>query len=105
MKKVFLLIGIYFIFAGWICNAQKVEMIPFGDMDHWTTRVLKESALLGGHTRYIYEIAPTMTIEGNKPYRRHAVLPELSKPVRACFPKSEETGIVLVLKYEKRLVK
>ena len=28
MKKVFLLIGIYFIFAGWICNAQKVEMIP-----------------------------------------------------------------------------
>ena len=75
MKKVFLLIGIYFIFAGWICNAQKVEMIPFGDMDHWTTRVLKESALLGGHTRYIYEIAPTMTIEGNKPYRRHAQSP------------------------------
>ena len=83
MKKVFLLIGIYFIFAGWICNAQKVEMIPFGDMDHWTTRVLKESALLGGHTRYIYEIAPTMTIEGNKPYRRHAQSPWATSSVMA----------------------
>ena len=58
-------------------------MIPFGDMDHWTTRVLKESALLGGHTRYIYEIAPTMTIEGNKPYRRHAQSPWATSSVMA----------------------
>ena len=68
MKRVFLLIGILFVWIEW-CSAQKVEMIPFGNMDHWTTRILKESNLLGGNTRYIYEIAPTMTIEGNKPYR------------------------------------
>ena len=68
MKKVFLLIGIYFIFAGWICNAQKVEMIPFGDMDHWVVREIHESGIIGGNTKHLYELGPTDTIIGNTAY-------------------------------------
>lgn len=48
--------------------AQEVEPIPFGDMDSWETRVIKESRVLGGNTKKIYEIAPNATTTGDIPY-------------------------------------
>ena len=31
----------------------KVEMLPFGDMDQWVNREVKESGIIGGHTKNV----------------------------------------------------
>lgn len=49
--------------------AQNIEPIAFGDMNRWVTRNIKESAVIGGKTKQVYEIAPTQTIEGAKAYK------------------------------------
>lgn len=46
----------------------QVEPIPFGNMDQWIDRQIKESAIIGGATKHVYEIAPTETIVGSEPY-------------------------------------
>ena len=48
--------------------AEKVVPIEFGNMDHWVTRNIKESAIIGGNQRTVYEIGPTQTITGAKAY-------------------------------------
>ena len=47
----------------------KVEMIPFGNMDQWIDRQIKESGIIGGATKNVYAIGPTATIRENKPYK------------------------------------
>ena len=47
---------------------EKIEYMPYGKMDSWTVRYIKESALLGGKTRALYVVAKTDTIRQNKPY-------------------------------------
>ncbi len=49
-------------------QAQKVETLPYGNFDSWVTRNIKESAVIGGDRKTLYEIGPAMTIDGNKPY-------------------------------------
>lgn len=50
-------------------GALKLEPIKFGDFSNWVTREVKESKLIGGNTKKIYEIAPTRTeAETNKVY-------------------------------------
>lgn len=48
--------------------AQKTELIEYGDFEQWVTRNIKESRILGGNTRQVYEIAPNATINGSEPY-------------------------------------
>ena len=48
--------------------AERVEPLPFGDMENWTVRYIKESKLLGGKTKTLYCLAPTDTIWENGPY-------------------------------------
>ncbi|MDE6267118.1 MAG: PCMD domain-containing protein [Muribaculaceae bacterium] len=50
-------------------HAEHVEPIKYGNFENWVTRVIPESRILGGHKKNLYEIAPTTTIEGNKPYK------------------------------------
>ena len=49
-------------------SASAQELIKYGDFNSWITRNIKESAVLGGNTKTIYEIGPTQTINGAKPY-------------------------------------
>lgn len=63
-----IILSIFFLTGYLFVSAQQIEKIPFGDMDQWVTRVIKESALLGGKTKELYELAPTRTITGNTPY-------------------------------------
>ena len=49
-------------------TAETVEPIKFGNFDNWVTRNIKESAVIGGNTKTIYEIGPTQTINGAKAY-------------------------------------
>lgn len=49
-------------------NAETFELIKFGNFDQWLTRNIKESKLLGGKTKTIYEICPTGTDNTGKAY-------------------------------------
>lgn len=51
-----------------LAQSQKLEKIRYGDFNHWVTRTLHESAVIGGHDKTIYEIGPAATIDGNKAY-------------------------------------
>ncbi len=46
------------------------KFVPFkyGDFNQWVTRSIKESAIIGGDTKTLYEVGPTQTISGNTPY-------------------------------------
>lgn len=43
-------------------------LMKYGDFEHWITRTVKESSLLGGHTLHLYEVGPTRTWPENKAY-------------------------------------
>jgi hypothetical protein len=65
MKKIILL---FFVCFAATLQAERIEPIPFGDMESWTVRKIKESKLLGGKTKTLYCLAPTDTIWKNGPY-------------------------------------
>ena len=65
MKKIALLV---FLCLAANIFAERIEPIPFGDMESWTVRYIKESKLLGGQTKTLYALAPTDTIWENGPY-------------------------------------
>ena len=47
---------------------EKIEYISFGNFDNWLTRNIKESGIIGGKTKTLYEIAPNGTWNNNNPY-------------------------------------
>ena len=49
-------------------SAENFELFKYGDFDNWVTRNIDESAIIGGNTKQLYEIAPNATINGDKPY-------------------------------------
>lgn len=55
--------------------AQTFELIKFGNFDSWLTRNIKESALLGGETRQVYEICPSGTDSSGDPYKNRGGSP------------------------------
>ena len=55
------------LFSVAVSAQHKVEMIPFGNMDQWIDRQIKESGIIGGATKNVYAIGPTATIRENKP--------------------------------------
>lgn len=48
--------------------AQSLEKIKYGDFNNWVTRQISESKVIGGQKKTLYEVGPTQTIVGNKPY-------------------------------------
>lgn len=56
------------LLAGLTGMAQSVKPIAWGDFNHWTTRLIDESVVIGGHQKKIYAVGPSKTVEGNKPY-------------------------------------
>ena len=51
MRKLSLFIILLGLLEPVSLRAQHVESIAFGDFEHWVTREIKESALLGGKTK------------------------------------------------------
>jgi len=60
---------VFFLFSLCVFSAihaeERIEMVPFGDMEQWAVRYIKESKIIGGKTRILYAIAPTDTIRRN----------------------------------------
>lgn len=50
-------------------NGQNIDRIKYGDFSNWVTRNLKESAVIGGKEKTLYEVGSTCTLNGNNPYR------------------------------------
>lgn len=66
-----------------ITSAQTVEMLPYGDMNTWVTRNIKESRILGGDTKQCYAVGPERTITGSQPYSNLGGSPWASSNVMA----------------------
>lgn len=80
-----------------------VEEIPFGNMDRWIDRQIKESGIIGGATKHVYAIGPTATITENKAYKNMGGSPWATSNVMArvmgvtktntsVFPEKREDG-------------
>ena len=103
MKKFLIMAAVIAAAATMPATAEKVVPIKFGDMDHWVTRNIKESAVLGGNTKTVYAIGPTKTINGAKAYVPEGGSPWASSNVyakvmgvvktsNAVFPEARGTG-------------
>ena len=57
--------------------------LKYSDFDQWITRDIKESAIIGGNTRTLYEIGPTGTWDGKKPYVNQGGSPWASSNIMA----------------------
>lgn len=49
-------------------EADRMELIRYGNFDQWITRNIKESGVIGGKTKTLYEVAPTATWNNDHPY-------------------------------------
>lgn len=67
MKRIVLTISLAAILSS-AAFSQKIERLKYGDFNNWVTRVISESAVIGGDDKNVYEVGPTQTIKGNKPY-------------------------------------
>lgn len=57
MKKS--IITIFLNFLALVSFAQSEELIKFGEFDRWLQRDIKESAIIGGDTQTLFEVAPS----------------------------------------------
>lgn len=83
--------------------AQQIHL-PFGNMDTWMVRRIDESGIIGGATKYAYEVAPCDTLKGNVPYRPDfsvspwgtssilAVVSGITKSSTTVFPEKRGSG-------------
>ena len=59
------------------------ELIKFGDFDQWIVRNIKESRIIGGETKQLYEIGPNAVWNENKPYTNQGGSPWATSNVMA----------------------
>ena len=45
-----------------VAHAKDLEEIPYGGFNSWVIREIKESSIIGGKTKTLYEIGPDETI-------------------------------------------
>lgn len=50
-------------------QSEKLEPFKYGDMDSWKVREVSESFVIGGATKYLYELATGDTLKNNTPYK------------------------------------
>jgi hypothetical protein len=93
--------------------AETFELIKYGNFDNWLTRNIKESTLLGGDTKKVYEICPSgtdntgnaYTNRGGSPWGTSNVLASpagITKTSNAVYPETRGSGkcAKLVCEYE-----
>ena len=81
MKKYLLVIICWL--SGIAAAQEKVEPVLYGNMDHWVVRNNKESGIIGGNEKTLYEIGPSRTIDGNVPYKNMGRSPWATSNVMA----------------------
>lgn len=66
-----------------LSSASAQTQLKFSNFDEWITRNVKESGIIGGATKTLYEIGPTGTWDGKKPYVNQGGSPWASSNVMA----------------------
>lgn len=70
MKRINHLLALAALLGCTSLHAQeREELLPFGDMNQWIKREIKESSIIGGAQKEIYAVGPTQTIKGEIPYK------------------------------------
>lgn len=83
------IIRLWATMAAWGCSSMlwaqqpTVEVIPFGDMNQWVDRQIKESGIIGGATKHVYAIGPTTTLTQNEVYHNMGGSPWATSNVMA----------------------
>ena len=66
-----------------VYSQERVVPFKYGDMNQWVVREIHESAIIGGNTKLLYELAPTDTIVGNIEYTNQGGSPWANSNVLA----------------------
>ena len=70
-------------------TSENVVPFAYGDMDNWIVREIHESGIIGGNTKWLYELGPSDTIVGNTAFRNMGGSPWATSNVMA-----KEAGVV-----------
>ena len=100
----------------WAQKKGNFEALPFGHMNQWQVREIKESLLIGGNTRYLYAINDTKdTLKNNTPYKNTrspwatssvlAVVSGITKGSVTVFPEKRGRGFAARLETKVERVK
>ncbi len=68
MRRLLIALCLLLLSNGLWAVELRIEPIPFGDMNQWVMRYVKESDILGGKTKYLYTLGATDTIRVNGAY-------------------------------------
>ncbi|MDE6451052.1 MAG: PCMD domain-containing protein [Odoribacter sp.] len=102
-KYVYLLLCLGFpLYTNAQTTPETTEEIAFGNMDQWRVRTVNESFVIGGATKYLYEITSGDTLKDNTPYKptvspwaTSTVMAKVSGIYKASitvFPEKRENG-------------
>ena len=64
-------------------TSENVVPFAYGDMDNWIVREIHESGIIGGNTKWLYELGPSDTIVGNMAFRNMGGSPWATSNVMA----------------------
>lgn len=64
-------------------TSENVVPFAYGDMDNWIVREIHESGIIGGNTKWLYELGPSETIVGNTAFRNMGGSPWATSNVMA----------------------
>lgn len=64
-------------------TSENVVPFAYGDMDDWIVREIHESGIIGGNTKWLYELGPSDTIVGNTAFRNMGGSPWATSNVMA----------------------
>lgn len=64
-------------------TSENVVPFAYGDMDNWIVREIHESGIIGGNTKWLYELGPSDTIVGNTAFRNMGDSPWATSNVMA----------------------
>ena len=67
-------------------TSENVVPFAYGDMDNWIVREIHESGIIGGNTKWLYELGPSDTIVGNTAFRNMGGSPWATSNVMAKVP-------------------
>lgn len=68
MRRVLGVVSVLTAFLVSFNAAAQIKSIPFGDMEHWMVRQVDESGIIGGKTKFLYEVASGDTLKNNTPF-------------------------------------
>ena len=74
---------IYIVLCPAISLNAEDELIKYGDFDSWITRSIKESRIVGGETKTLYEIGPKGTFDGERAFTNQGGCPWANSNVYA----------------------